>query len=209
MELLPEVRRIDLDPQVKRDSIEAWIQPTVDSVVVAYEWDFAMDEATFDGGTVLDEAQYVLEGNNDDAQEIINIKYDSDENLLQKMHPIDIDRFLDRKSYSTVSFWVPDDRVNRFPRVRLVATPDEAGKQIKYRYRKKNLTLTAIPDNYSGVIAMGVARNLVPGYEIRYDNELTKMIDNYRSTQADERVAHMDPVLKDLNQGRDRLFGWS
>ncbi len=141
--------------------------------------------------------------------EIVNIKYGSDENLLKKMHPIDIDEFLHKRSHSSTDFWVPDGRVNTFPQVRLVATPSESSTQIKYRYRRNNITLGDLPNNFGRVVAMGIARNLDENLDGLYQDALEFMIDNYTATQANERVVHLDPMLVMKNNWRARNIGWN
>lgn len=207
--LLPRIQQIQVDSQTKKDVIKQWLQPTIDEIGAAFEWDFVLDETTFSGGTVKDQAQYTLKGANTNAMEIVTIKYGSDENVLKKMHPIDMDEFLHKRSHSSTDFWVPDGRVNSFPRVKLVATPGEAGTQILYRYRKNNLTIADMPNNFSRVVAMGVARNLDENLEGLYQNALEFMIDNYRATQVGGRTVHLDPHLVDLNNWRSRNMGWT
>lgn len=207
--LLPRIQQIQVDSQTKKDVIDEWLQSTIDEIAAAYEWDFVLDETTFSGGTVKDQAQYTLKGTASNAMEIITIKYGSDENVLKKMHPIDIDAFLHKRSHSSTDFWVPDGRVNSFPRVKLVAAPSEAGKQIKYRYRRNNIALSDLPNNFSRVVAMGVARNLDENLNGLYQDALEFMIDNYTATQVNERVVHLDPHLIDLNNWRNRNMGWN
>jgi len=206
---LPRIQQIQVDPQTKKDVIDEWLQPTVDEIAAAYEWDFVLNETTLSGGSVAAQAQYTLPGDSTDALEIVTIKYGSDENILKKMHPIDIDEFLHKRSHSSTDFWVPEGRVNNFPRVRLVAAPAESSTQIKYRYRRKNIALSNLPDNFSRVVAMGVARNLDENLNGLYEDALDFMIDNYTATQSNERVVHLDPMLVMKNNWRSRSMGWS
>jgi len=205
---LPRIQQIQVDSQTKKDVIDEWLQPTVDEIAAAYEWDFVLDETTLSGGTVADQSQYTLKGTNSNSMEIITIKYGSDENVLKKMHPIDMDWFLHNRSHSSTDFWVPEGRVNSFPRVRLVATPGEASTQIKYRYRRNNIILDDLPGNFSRVVAMGVARNLDENLNGLYEDALEFMIDNYTATQVNERVVHLDSMLIAQNNWRSRKMGW-
>ena len=205
----PVTGKVVVSQQTKKDVIDEWLQPTIDEIAAAYSWDFVLDETTHSGGTVKDEPQYTLKGTASNAMEIVTIKYGSDENVLKKMHPIDMDAFLHKRSHSSTDFWVPDGRVNTFPRVRLVATPGEASTQIKYRYRRNNITLSDLPNNFGRVVAMGIARNLDENLDGLYQDALEFMIDNYTATQVNERVVHLDPHLIDLHNWRSRNHGWS
>ena len=198
-----------VNAQTKKDVIDEWLQPTIDEISAAWEWDFVLDETTFPGGTTTGTAQYVLKGANTNALEIITIKLGSDENVLKKFHPLDLDEFLHGRSHSSTNIWIPDGRVNSFPRVRIVATPSESSTQIKYRYRKNNISLAEFPDNFSRVVAMGVARNLDENLEGLYQKALDFMIDNYRATQVHERTAQLDPMIVVRNNRRARLIGWN
>ena len=205
----PVTGKVVVSQQTKKDVIDEWRQPTIDQIAAAYEWDFVLDETTFSGGTTSGTSQYTLKGTASNAMEIVTIKYGSNENVLKKMHPIDIDEFLHKRSHTSTDFWVPDGRVNTFPRVKLVATPSGTSKQIKYRYRRNNITLSDLPNNFGRVVAMGIARNLDENLDGLYQDALEFMIDNYTATQVNERVVHLDPHLIDLHNWRSRNHGWS
>ena len=208
MLLLPRIQQIQVDAQTKTDTVENWLQPTINEIGKAWEWDFVLYETLYTGGSVSGTAQYALEGAFSDALEIITIKYGDDENVLKKMHPIDMDEYLHNRSHSSTDFWVPDGRQNGFPLVRLVATPDENGTQIKYRYRKRNISITEFPDDFMRTVALGIARNLDENLNGLYEDALEFMIDNYRATQVHERTVQLDPRLVASNNWKSSMHGY-
>ena len=104
MLLLPRIQQIQVDAQTKTDTVENWLQPTINEIGKAWEWDFVLYETIYTGGSVSGTAQYALEGAFSDALEIITIKYGDDENVLKKMHPIDMDEYLHNRSHSSTDF---------------------------------------------------------------------------------------------------------
>lgn len=203
------MEQIKLEPSIVSNAAEVFAEEAINEVVQANDWDFACNETTHSGGTTDGEGQYTLEGANTDAQSIIWIKYSSDEDLLTKMTPNQLARFLHNRTHSITNIWVPDGRVNGFPRVKLVATPGEDSVQIKYRYKMKSVTLTEYPDEYDYVITSGVLKRLLPVYSSIFENDLARMISTYESASGDESPAILDPHLIDSNNRRHTLYGYN
>ena len=91
IEAMPDIRIIDMVAANKRKAIQQLVPVALDEVVVSYDWDFATDVA--DKDTVADQAEYTLEGNDDDCRDIINVRYGTTSDgfvLLDKKRPVDM-----------------------------------------------------------------------------------------------------------------------
>lgn len=202
------VRKVDIDENQKRKAIQELIPTVIDEVLTSHLWDFVMDEATHSGGTIADEANYTFEGNNSDCRDVITVKYDDAENVLEERDTIDMEEWLTDRTHNRVNFWIMDGRVNKFPRIKIIATPSTAGIQIKYRYAKNNVTLSDFPDEFESVLIAGLAAWMVPQYIPRFEKQIDKMIDNFSVSGGGDRPAKVDRYMVMLNNRRSRKYGW-
>ena len=123
---LPLIVDIKQDETIKRSAAIAAIPSVIDEVLTSYTWPFST--GTSSTTSVATQSQYTLEGANQDARDIINVKYNTD--LLQERNQVDMDEWLDERTLSDIEFWQPDGYVNNFPRIKILATPDTTGKTI-------------------------------------------------------------------------------
>ena len=205
---LPLVRAIELGDNEKRDTVQEFIEPVIDEVLTSHLWDFMLDEATFLNGTVKDQANYTLEGNKSDCRDIVTVKYGDAENVLEERDPIDMEEWLTGRTHNTVNFWIMDGRVDKFPRIKIIATPGTANVQIKYRYAKNNVTLNDVPNEFEFVIVSGIASWLIPGYVRLYDRHIKKMISHHAVAGGHDRPALVDRYLVQMNNRRSRKYGY-
>ena len=201
---LPLIVEIKQDETIKRAAAIAAIPSVINEVLTSYTWPFMI--GTSSTTSVANQSQYVLEGANQDARDIINVKYDSD--LLQERNPVDMDEWLDERTLSDIEFWQTDGVVNGFPRIKIMATPDTAGDTIDYRYIKNNLDLEDVPDEFDFVLSRGIASYLHPSYYGVYEKAIKKMIDHFSVSGGGERVAQLDRHLIWLNNRRVNKMGW-
>lgn len=205
---VPAIRNMTDALESKKDSIKAILPIVLDEVVMSYGWDFACDEADYSGGTVADQATYVLTGNSNDCRAVVNIKYGSDLDLLDKMSQIDVDEWLTDRTQSAVAIWVPDGITRGFPQIKLVGAPSDAGDTIRYRYWKNNITVASFPNEWAGVLVAGIVKEMVPEYTPIYRMKLNDMMDNYNPAGGEDNPAKLDPIMVLRNNKRSRLFGW-
>lgn len=210
IETNPAVQQIQLDAAEKRQAIEKLVPVAVDELVIRYDWDFATDTA--DETIVADQSDYTLRGNNNDCRDIINIRYGTSTSLelLDKKRPVDADEFLSGRSVSGVGFWVPNGRsADGFPKISVHATPSTSGKILRYRYRRNDVTINRLPDNFLWVLLSGILKHLIPAYSAVYEHDLKVMIDRYEMPGGEDMPVQIDPVLVDRNNERAKLYGYS
>jgi hypothetical protein len=209
IEITPEIRIIQLPPEDKQEAIQSYIPIVVDEVSMANEnFDFATDVCDYTGGTVLNQADYTLRGNNNDCRAIINIRYGSDYDLLDEMRPVDLDEYLTDRSHTSTTIWVSHGRVDGFPRIKLVAAPTAAAEAIRYRYFKKNIPLTSFPEEFINVIISGVISKMVPEYKAIHLKDLSDMVNRYSPSGGADNPAKQDPETVRRNNSRFDRQGW-
>jgi len=211
IEIVPVVRAIEMPADEKKKAINGYLPIAVAEVSVASEdFDFAISEADFSGGSVADQANYVLRGEGArDCREIINIRYGDDYGLLDKMRQVDVDEWLTNRTHTSTTIWVPHGRIDNYPRIKLVAAPDSSGENIRYRYFKKNIMINDFPDTFIYVIISGVVKRLIPAYVAVFNDDLATMINNYTTTGGADNPAKRDPEVTRRNNSRYGKNGWS
>jgi len=192
-----------------RSAVSGHLSSAIIEVSTAHEWDFATAEHIHSGGTAANQAEYTLSGASNDARDILGIKYGSAETLLNKMSQADYDIYSWRRSITSVIIWIPYGRVNDFPRIQFKATPEVAAEQIKYRYRRKNISFQQFPEEFQWVLMANIVKRMIPESEPSYINALDQMKDEYSGGGVwEESVAPLDRGRTMLNNRRDRLYGY-
>lgn len=207
VEVTPVMRTLTIPQGQKAEAINSYIPVVVNEIAVSHDWDFVTDVA--DESSVVSQAGYALQGNHHDCREIINVRYGSDLDMLKKMRPIDMDEFETNRDLTGVGWWVPSGKDSGgYPKITLYATPT-AVATIRYRYRKRNISLGDLPEQFHHIVISGVIKSFFPEYKGLFDRELAEMKDYYDYGESGEHPARRDPVLVDRNNTRANLYGWS
>lgn len=177
-----------------------FLNPVVDEVMTVHDWDFACDEKS--DATVADQAEYTLSGNNGDCQDIINVRYDTDEEVLEKLNVLENDRRKPQKTgygiYGWTAFGRSDDKS---PIIIIHNTPTEA-KTFKYRYRKKDLGLGDMPDSFDFVVVDAVCARFDRSLQVFADRSLARMIARYTVGGDEIDMLRINPLIEDGNVRR-------
>lgn len=201
--------------------IPAYAQSAIDRVAMRHDFNFSVAEKT-DAATVVSQSDYTFTGNQDDCREIINIRYTTDDVLLEKYEGVQYD--VDLKYFyapSTPQLWYEVQSVNGFPTVRIVGTPTTV-EVLKYRYRRKNIPIEEYPDEWGFVLADFVLAMLADiwknkdGQTVTYDfwgiaeKSMREMINGYRREGGGSpKRIQLDNVARLANIRRNRKYGYS
>ena len=205
--LLPVIRAVSMTEAEKRSGLEAQLPSITSKILYSYDWDFAVDEET--ATSVIDQGSYTLKGKTNDARSIINIRYGSNLKLIDKMRQVDYDEWSTGRTISTVIKWVPDGIHQGFPRIRLYSAPTASGDAIKYRYRRKDITLSEFPDDFDYVFESGLAMRIIPSFDSLFRDDLGDLIKMYDFGGGEDNQVKQDPLITHHNNRRARLFGWT
>lgn len=202
----PVIQGMAGSPESKKETIRAFLPVVLDEIIMSFGWDFATDEA--DATSVAEQAEYVLKGNKGDCRAIVNVKFGSTPTLIDRMSQVDMDELLVGRTITTVQYWVDDGITQGFPQIKLVDAPDTANLTIRYRYWKKNIGLSEFPNEWGGVVASAVVKEMAPEYWPIYQSKLNDMKDKYRPSGGEDNPAKLDPHIVARNNTKDRLYGW-
>lgn len=218
---LSVVRNIEDPASVKEKLARVYLRMVTTAVVLAWDWDFAMDVA--DMSVVSGQRDYVLKGNNQNCLNLFNIRYgtgDDDDGYdpLKKKLPADIDEWLLDRNISGIGIWVPHGRMpprRGFPRVRILDTPDDSTKILRYRFWIKGLRFEDLPvDVFDSVVMEGIKEKFIgkpvksPRVQTPYERELDNVIGRYQPPTPDEDPMKQDPLTVRLNNHKSTLYGY-
>ena len=210
IEAMPDILIIDIEPAKKHKVIQQLVPVALDEVVVSYDWDFATDVA--DDSTVANQAEYTLKGNGENCRDIINLRYGTTSDgfvLLDKKRPVDMDDFVSGRTLTGVGWWIPFGRSSSgFPKVKVFNAPSGSTNVLRYRYRRKDVSINEFPDNFKFVLIAAVVKRLIPAFEIVFRRDLETMIDRYSMSGGEDQPSPLDPVLIARNNERSRMFGY-
>ncbi len=186
--------------------IPSYVDLVIEKVVMAYDWDFAMDEyssVTSVSGT----ADYTLTGKNNSLRDIVSIRYGTKKTVLSKMRTLDADSALQgNPSLSGVtSYYQALRNAQGFPIVTLVATPASTGDTLFVRYRVKSVPLDRFPSEFDYVIAMGVLAWVNPEYMGLFERALKGMVKRYSLGGKDYQPVSYDPHIMRTNRKKAAL----
>jgi len=183
-----------LDRQTVDRIVNSFVGPVVAQFVMAHDWDFACDEDS--DTTVADTADYTLRGNNMDCRDIINVRYDSDLDVLDRLNVLSNDRRKPAKSGSGVYGWTWFKMsTDGFPVITIHNTPTEA-KTFKYRYRKKDITIGDIPDYFDYVVNALMKARFQDDYYSLSERFLKEAIHKYRGGGDDYETVRLNPTIE-------------
>jgi hypothetical protein len=202
-------------PDIGEPEVRSFLEAAVDRVVLAREWDFAL--SVDDEAIVANQSDYVLRGSTNDCRQVYNIRYGSgtaDEGyvLLDKRTKPSIDAYLDSRLVSGVFAWVPMERSGKFPKIRIIDTPTDTAKQLRYRYWVNNLTYDALPDGcgFDLLVMDAVIEELVP--EMRqlriFEQRLRDVVAAYEPSAGEDDPMVLEPYVRARNNQRNTLHGY-
>ncbi len=204
----PEVGAVEVAE--KNALIASFIDILVPKIAMVHDWDFVMRVA--DETTVADQSDYTLRGVKDDCRNIYNIRIgtgtpDDGYDLMDKRGLANIDESLSGRDASGVGIWVPNGRKSGFPRVRIIDTPADATKTLRYRYWRKDVTFEEFPgEDFALAYLLGVKFLFFPVFEGAFRAELTDIINRYQPSGGEDDPALLDPLVRALNNRRAGKF---
>ena len=206
---LPELLALDLDASAITKSIDTYAPEVVREVATRYDWSFVLETHDHTDGTVASQADYTLLGKHDNARDIINIRYGDNLVLLDERTPERQDEWqTQRAALSDVWIWIPNGREGKSPKITLYGTPSTAGKTLRYRYRRDNVTLQEWPQDFEFVIVSGVASKLFPNRRSIFEADIQIMVDRYESSGGEDDPAIQDPRIISANNRRALKYGY-
>ena len=208
----PEMRSIEMTAGDKNQLVRDYIDLVVDKIVMSHDWDFALGQS--DESIVAGQRDYVLGGENQDARNIFNIRYgsgtdDDGYNLLNKRKPADVDEWLNNRTTTGVHTWVPLQREGDLPKIRILDTPTDDTKVLRYRYWLSEVSFDVLPEGvFDSVVFAGVRELISPGLTGLFDRELKKAINKYQGHGGEDDPAKIDPQTVLLNNRRRYMQGY-
>lgn len=206
----------------RHEAYPGYLQAAIDRISMAHDFNWSTRRHEVTGGSVADEDVYACPGEEgNDAGYISSVLYGDLPSLKRleiKQHD-EIDRMIgDGYGFNGVEFWL--DEMGAQPQVRLVATPTEAGKTIRYVYRKKGVDIAAFPDFHvaelldvfmwvfadsfktdSGII-------ISTNYEKKGKEAIARMIAATDKGRAGRRPTPLGTEVLNSNIRRNRLHGY-
>lgn len=180
------------------------VQHVVDEMAMSFDFDFTLNEySTTTDGT----ATMTLTGENMDLRDIATIRYNSTD-VLQRMRPADAFDLIDSSgTLGGVYVWYQSGvDSSGFPKVTFLDTPP-SGKTLNVSYRRKNIPLSAIPNDFGWVLGFGALSWVNPEYRVQFERSLKKMMRRYQFGGKDTNIAMMDPHASMDNRTITNLSG--
>lgn len=196
----------------EQGDVSNYIEMAVDRVVLAYEWDFAM--AVADTSIVANQSDYTLANN---CRQVFNVRYgsgtaDDGYDLLRKLTSASVDRYLSERDVIGVGAWVVRPRAGGGNVViRIIDTPTDSTKTLRYRFWKKGLTYDSLPADcgFEALVQAGVIESLLPGVGNIFNDVLRDTINSYQPSGGEDDPMVLDPYTRQRNNQRNRLFGFT
>lgn len=196
--------------EVVRNRILGVIPRAINRIISRHDFHFACGEVVVDGGTVADESDYECPGANDDARDIINVRYGDDLDLLEPWSVTDMDTLVTwNDTFDTVFAWVrvPNMSDRNVPMIRLFGTPDTASEVIKYRYRIKDIGFGEYPQEWLSVLDEAIFKSLQMPND--FEGEILKMKKYYSGGSGGSQPVRMGTHRKNRNIERNAKHGYS
>lgn len=197
-----------IPPDQLRSTVDMYVPMTVSEAVRDYDFDFACDYTQTT--STINDPTYVLKGRTDDCAYVVNVRYGSDEKLLDQYNDTDMDGILSGLSSGSggVEAWYLSRLVNNFPEITLVSTPTATGDVIKYRYVKKNVSELNWPEEFGKVLIFGVAAMLAPNYQALYERGLQRMAKFYGKQKNRAYPPLLSKEQTNRNIERSQMMGY-
>lgn len=165
---IPEMRAISADKDFWTTTVGEIVQQVIAEIATIYDFDFTLK----DYGSVVsvaDLATYKLQGQNSDLRDIVAIRYGTE--LLNRIRQIDAYEIQESgSSLGGTVVWYQSGMIAGFPEITLIDTPATGGTALNVLYRRRNIELGAIPDEFGFVIAQGFCHGCDP-IDVSYLNE--------------------------------------
>lgn len=200
---MPDLR--DQGEQYWTRVVAAVAPMVVDEIVTAHDFDFALNTYSL---TWPATAEQTLTGEDNDLRDIVAIRYGSDNDVLQRMRLLDALDFLQNGgSIGSVAAWYQSGTDNAgMPKVTLIDTPTTSAT-VRVTYRKKDLTIRHIPDEFGYVLVEGILSTLYPARRRLFERALRKMIYRHKVGGKDYMQVSADPHIVGMNQDVADLYG--
>jgi len=202
---------------LKRDEVNQMVNDLlpdiVSQIVTSHDWDFTMVESSTT--TVSGTSVYTLRGDNDDARDILNVRYGAGRGyVLERLNTLQTDR---REGEDTDDGTTSDDGLvygytvygrsdDGKPQIKLYDTPTEA-KTLTYRYRKGGLTVVDLPEEFGRTVMNFMIGQFKAEYLMLAERSLKEIIARYTVGGDEYETVRKDPVIEAGNLRRHGLQG--
>lgn len=202
---IPEMRTVSADRDYWISVIGEMVSQVIAEIGTAYDFDFTLEDYG-SVTSVADQTSYTIQGRNKDLRDIVAIRYGTE--LLDRIGRIDAYELQEvGGSLGGTVAWYQSDMVGDFPKVTLLDTPATGGTALNVLYRRRNIELGTIPDEFGFVIAQGVLSWLRPDRRILFERALKKMIKNHKRGGKDIDLVGVDPHITLTNNKIADLYG--
>lgn len=202
---IPEMRAVNADKDYWIGIIGGIVTQVIAEIGTAYDFDFTLKDYG-DVTSVADQASYVIPGKGKDLRDIVAIRYGTE--LLNRIGRIDAYEIQESGgSLGGTVAWYQSGLVGKFPEITLIDTPTSAGVVLNVLYRRRNIELGTIPDEFGFVIAQGVLSWIRPDRRILFERALKKMIKNHKRGGKDIDLVGVDPHITMTNNTIAGLYG--
>jgi hypothetical protein len=189
--------------------VNTFVPVVVGMIAVEHDWPFTHKTGT--KSTTANVSEYTLEGDNNDCGDIMGIRYGTGNGIvLNELNVLDTDRKLssndtavDSTVYGFVKFGRSDEG---FPNIKLYGTP-ETVETLTYRYRRNNISLVDIPNNFAFVVRDGLLAQFDVALTPIFKGSLAKMASEYEIGGDGYSKMRLDPVISGGNIRRGGLQG--
>ena len=210
---LPEIYGIpNMPPEHKEKLCGHFLDVVVKEVCTSYEWDFTLDVA--DEPTVANQSDYKLKGNNNDCWRIDSVRIgtgtkDEGYDLLDRKYPDVSDAWLTGRNISSVGYWVPQGFAQNYPIIRLIDTPVDATKTLRYRYWSKSKTFENYPSGFAMLFITGVKYMFGIVSENLFRKAIRIKANNYERTGGADDPVGIEPRVISRNNQRANMYGYN
>ena len=191
---------------VLEDDILQRMKDAITEVVMAYPWDFAIKQTTFN--TVVNQASYTLTGLKDDCLVLYYLENTATgKQIISKTIASMNEIRNDNSSIEAGKYWIPDGRDGEFPKAKIVDTPDSVDS-ITYQYWRNDIDITELAPNFDALLIECLAKRFASSRTAEYDRQLVEIMKNYERPNNKVSVAVLDSQVE-LNYLKYRtLNGW-
>ena len=202
---IPEMRAISADKDFWITTVGEIAKQVIAEIATIHDFDFTLK----DYGSVVSEADlatYKLQGQNSDLRDIVAIRYGTE--LLSRISQIDAYEIQESGSSlgGTVA-WYQSGMIADFPEITLIDAPATSGTALNVLYRRRNIELGTVPNEFGFVIAQGVLSWLRPDRRILFERALKRMVKHHKRGGKDIDLVGVDPHVTLTNNKIAGLYG--
>jgi hypothetical protein len=215
----PAFRAMQIEAGERTATAELYMQSAIDKVATYFDFPFAI--ATHTELTVAAQSEYEFHGANEDCRDIISIRYDTGEMELEEYTRGELDaKYGSFESIpSEPVLWVRESDRNGFPLIRLVGADAVGGKNLKYRYRRKNIGINEYPDEWVDVLITAQMTIMMDAFRVeggpftfgdfdrKFAKKISRMVSQYEKGSGSERPALLGWGTMNRNIERNKLHG--